>query len=339
MRIQERLPLSPRSAFTLVELIVVIGILAALAALIVLIFPRLQDSQRVAKGADVVQGQLFLAKQMALRDQAPRGLRFIPDPNDQLIHSVQLIEQPLPYNVGTVTSINTATNVVTLSVLVANFASGTIQQGDFLDLYAAGDSYTSGTPHAMHYISSVSSNAQGFVTLTLATTPTGTIQTPCTYRVVRSPRPMVGINPLNLPEDVVVDWSLAAYKPSPPNPPPPTVQHPAPCPTVAAGQGAFGSLNLNLSPSGTLDILFDTSGSVLGVPGAGKIVLWVYDSTTGWTYNTITGLSIAPVSASPGTPEQILVAVYTRTGSIVAQPANTGGSPYSFITDGNTSGM
>src|SRR5215467_6354183 len=103
MRIQERLPVSPRSAFTLVELIVVIGILAALAALIVLIVPRLQDSQRVAKGADVLQGQLFLAKQMALRDQQPRGVRLIQGPNAGQYTSVQLIEQPLAYSVGQAT--------------------------------------------------------------------------------------------------------------------------------------------------------------------------------------------------------------------------------------------
>src|SRR5690242_5238732 len=105
MRILRRSPLSPRPAFTLVELTVVIGIVLALAALTILPFPKLQYSQSVAKAADVVQGQLFLAKQMALRDQLPRGLRFLPNAASGGFDSVQLIEQPRPYTTGVIQTI------------------------------------------------------------------------------------------------------------------------------------------------------------------------------------------------------------------------------------------
>src|SRR5262245_28911603 len=116
MRIQKRWLLSPRPAFTLVELIVVIAIIAGLAALIVLIFPRLQDSQRVAKGGDVLQGQLFLAKQMALRDQLPRGVGLLLGPTAGQYTSLQLVEQPLPYTVGQATGIaNFGNNIYTNS--------------------------------------------------------------------------------------------------------------------------------------------------------------------------------------------------------------------------------
>src|SRR5436305_1816449 len=89
-----------RPSFTLVEMIVVIAIIALLAALAVLILPALQNNQRVASGADAVQGQLFIAKQMALRDQQPRGVRLIPGNNG--FTSLQLIEQPAPYTNGAV---------------------------------------------------------------------------------------------------------------------------------------------------------------------------------------------------------------------------------------------
>ncbi len=97
MRIHHRSPSSPRSAFTLVELIVAMAIIATLAALAVLIFPRLQDSQRVIKGADQLQGTFFIARNMAIRDQLPRGVRLLPVVDtDGLVrvHSLQYIEQP-----------------------------------------------------------------------------------------------------------------------------------------------------------------------------------------------------------------------------------------------------
>src|SRR5437773_570835 len=102
MRTAPRSPSSPRPAFTLVELIVAILVVAAIAGLIVGLVPRLQDSQRVSKGADTVQGYLFLAKQVALRDQQPRGVRFLlsnpAQGGDGLVHSLQLIEQPASFS-------------------------------------------------------------------------------------------------------------------------------------------------------------------------------------------------------------------------------------------------
>src|SRR5579885_233656 len=97
MSVHHRSPTRPRPAFTLVELIVAVAIIAVLAALAVLIIPQLQDNQRGASGADQVQGALFLAKQWAMRDQVPRGIRLVPtlDPDGKTrVHSLQLIEQP-----------------------------------------------------------------------------------------------------------------------------------------------------------------------------------------------------------------------------------------------------
>src|SRR5947209_8657792 len=96
----------PRAGFTLVEMLVVITIFAILAGLAVLIFPRLQDSTRISRGADSVQGALFMAKQWALRDHLPRGVRLLYG-SDGLVHSLQFIEQPLPYNTGTLLNVQT----------------------------------------------------------------------------------------------------------------------------------------------------------------------------------------------------------------------------------------
>jgi type II secretory pathway pseudopilin PulG len=342
MRARQRSRLSPRPAFTLVELVVVIGIILALAALTIMIFPRLQDSTRVAKGADVVQGQVYLAKQLALRDQLPRGVRLLQDSSGYFT-SLQLIEQPAPYIVGQVTSISAFPSAVAQTAWQVtfgpdpktgawpDFSNGTVQPGDYLDLHAGGDSYTTSLPHAMHI--TVGPITSWNLTLSPGPTPpslliaydpnstwnptTGAtaLTFPCFYQIVRQPRPMVGVNPVALPTDVVVDCQSA---PSHPSPPP-------------GWTGAVGSL-LSPSSSGSFDILFDPSGKVLGAAGTnGKVVLWVYDWTTG---------TPVPAGTQPGAPEQTLVAVYTRTGNIVAQPVNMSGTdPYANVKDGATSGM
>jgi prepilin-type N-terminal cleavage/methylation domain-containing protein len=68
-----------RAGFTLVELAVVIAVIATIAALSALYFPRYQEKEMVARGADMLQGWLLIAKQQAKRDGLPTGLRLYLD--------------------------------------------------------------------------------------------------------------------------------------------------------------------------------------------------------------------------------------------------------------------
>src|SRR5260370_33982576 len=76
--------LGKRSAFTLIEMFVVLAIILALAVLTVLFMPRFQERQRVSRGADLLQEWLLMAKMRALRDRVPTGVRV----------QVVLVEQP-----------------------------------------------------------------------------------------------------------------------------------------------------------------------------------------------------------------------------------------------------
>src|SRR5574340_1255625 len=64
-----------RTGFTMVEMLVVLGIILMLSVLTVLFMPRISERQRVAQGADLLQGWLLMAKQRALRDRVPTGIR------------------------------------------------------------------------------------------------------------------------------------------------------------------------------------------------------------------------------------------------------------------------
>jgi prepilin-type N-terminal cleavage/methylation domain-containing protein len=91
-----------RRGFTLVELLVVIAIIVGLMAMVALAAPRFAERQGPSRGAMQLQSWLNLSRQMAIRDQRPRGLRILPPatggvsiPNDaNYARELVYIEQP-----------------------------------------------------------------------------------------------------------------------------------------------------------------------------------------------------------------------------------------------------
>src|SRR5215211_4726129 len=64
-----------RRGVTLIELLIVLAIMTVLATLIIAAAPRFGERHRAARGAGQLQSWLNLAKQRALRDQRPVGIR------------------------------------------------------------------------------------------------------------------------------------------------------------------------------------------------------------------------------------------------------------------------
>lgn|GEM_PF-1967395 len=317
-----------RSAFTLVEMLVVLALVLLLSAIAIAVLPSAVERQKTSRGADQLQGWLLVAKQWAKRDGVPTGIRLQPGmtlpntatPNSAWITNLEYIQQPDPFDpAGSQIQPGTVATQVTAFSSSVDFFGGTgpgnsalwpVQIGDSLEIFGGG------FPHLITGVLPSMSNPLVSDTLTLASTPSPFTPTG-QYRIIRAPRVLPGELTLQMPKDVAIDTKTNT-----------TYINPLPSSVNAAG--AF-------------DILFTPSGSVLSLGvTVDKINLWVRDVTQDL--------------AAPA--DQTLITVYVRSGFIAAHPVDVTpdplanplfkldpyGSkyflnPYSFTQDGRSSGL
>jgi prepilin-type N-terminal cleavage/methylation domain-containing protein len=241
-------PHRTRPAFTLVELLVVLTILSVLATLVVVfVLPAFQDNRNVVRGVDRASGALLIAKQRALRDQLPRGVRLLPDAaGSTTARQLQYVEQPDFFSAGSVAATNNSTAVTFNLPPGVDFLNGapagqvdqySVQPGDHLEVFGGG---------LVRRITSVANKHK--LVLSQPLTCDATAQ----YRILRQPRPTVGEALVDLPNNVVIDLALSR------------------------------NLSTRQVPGGqpVYDILFSPSGGVLGQGTSGSnLVLWVRDVT------------------------------------------------------------
>jgi prepilin-type N-terminal cleavage/methylation domain-containing protein len=238
-----------RPGFTLVELLVVVTIILVLAGIAVLFVPSLADKQRASEGASQFQGWLLIAKQKALRDQGPRGIRLTPNMGKlpqypaHYVTDLQYIEQPPDFTGGLVNQF-LPNNMVSFTGV--DFYGGfgptdptlwPVQPGDYLEIKGGGS------------VSRI--QAVGQTTLTLVSTPV-VVNTPTwQYRIIRQARILAGEDELQMPQNVAIDLKLSR-----------------------AGS------QVNVFSGQPIDILFSPSGTVIGqVAAYDKLALWVKDTT------------------------------------------------------------
>jgi type II secretory pathway pseudopilin PulG len=87
-----------RSGFTIVELLVAVALAIAILGLAVAVLQSSAfESYKAVGAADRLSQWMIVAKNKALRDKAPRGIRLIPDAtNPEFIREIAYIEQPDP---------------------------------------------------------------------------------------------------------------------------------------------------------------------------------------------------------------------------------------------------
>lgn len=282
-----------RFAYTLVELLVVIGIIAALLGMTAFFMPGFEAKERSRTGAARLQQGFLVARQRALLDGTTTGLRLFRDTgNANFITKAQYIQQPDDFTGGAVQTYKDPNSgqYVNNKILLTgvNVTGGfsvqalwLVQPGDYLQVNGAG---------LMHVIASITPSGNSAI-LTLASPlpyPV-TFPTPNNYRIIRRPR-QLGTENLLMPSAVGIDLTT-------------NVKYGSPLPFNA---------------DGTLDILFSPSGSVLGNAAANRMIFWVREMSD-------------PNDPFFGNPS--LIVVFTRSGLVASYDVNTRNktAPYSKI--------
>ena len=320
-------PVFRRSGFTLVEMLVAIGILTVIATLSVAVIPKIQERAKASRGGDQLQGWLLEAKQMALRDRAPRGIRLFVDLSTKMVLTAQYIQQPDNFTGGAIQFDNptmAGANMFKASFIGVDITGGLssinpstglpyalndpvwpVQPGDFILVQG-------GVSHQITTVVGPSGATPAFI-LTVPTLqypnatqlwdPVNLPPAPApnyiafNYTIIRQPRPMIGEPLLQLPDDVGID------------------------PTLSLAD----SLPLS-SLGGVYDIVFSPSGTLTGTLGNGfsRIILWVRDYTQDID--------------QPG--QMPLICVFCRTGRTGGFPNNyQNGNPYLYVLDPRATGL
>lgn len=342
-----------RAAWTLVELLIVITIIVVIAALAAAFMPRMSSQHRVTDAANTVQGWLIQAKIRAKRDGVPTGIRLFVDPNTPgSVITLLWIQQPDPFAApkasltaspawvpsggGWQLQWTVAQNDANVDFTNSGLDSlqWLVQPGDYFFFGDEGPfRILSGTINPVGVNSVIWTITQG-ATATGATPPallndpkTGkpyTTGPTMDWKVNRSPRPLFGEPPLNIPGNCVLDTNLSG-----------------------AGGAGFGSV-LTQSPASAIantpyraayDILFTPKGQVLNSPSA-LSVLWVRADDK--QFDRSGTVSLTPqIQAPGGTDDQALVGIRATTGDIAVADVNgsvgagtPGYTPFYFLIQG-----
>jgi prepilin-type N-terminal cleavage/methylation domain-containing protein len=340
-----------RRAFTLVELLLVIGIILVLAALAAAAYPDISLGVRAASGADRLQSWLLNAKMRAKRDGRPTGLRlitFTPTGTFVFCNQMMYVQQPDDYAQGRCTGLTTPATpagavqaTITGNINASQYgASGTedlfdVMPGDYFELYGGGpvrQIWTGGSSivyNAVPNTTTLTFNPNNFPTSPVngsssspgvpTTFATGALPN---YRIIRQPRPLPGEPLLNFPEGIGID--LTVYQSSPTtlaysNPPSRTNMRD---PNTGAAIAAY------------FEILFSPTGAVVGSGSYrfynDQIFFWVRD------------LNTFDISADKSIGRPTIIAVQARSGFIAAfpvAPTTVSTDPFFYCKNARSSGM
>lgn len=313
-----------RAAFTLVELLIVIGIMILLTTVTIMSVNLSNDADRVRAGARQLQSLIAGARDRAIHAKDLRGVRLIRDPNDNhAVNAFQYVGAPAKFSVGTV-------NILTKKAVATadgrqvqgpgNFITfknqGLIKVGSRIEIpKGTGRWYTiAGFPTSIPGFTQLQ---QDFILLSEPYagfgSPSGAGDSNLTYELELQPQPLPDSIPVQLPKGVVVDLDGSQL--------PPNWR-----PRVFQG-GYSNQMDIMFSAKGlpTGDVVSSGFGMIhFHMADVGDVVTW--KQIAGRTSGNYFGTAVVPADV-PGAKavvkrSRILVSVATRSGNITVAPVN-----------------
>ena len=349
MRIPYRTP-AARLAFTIIELLVAMGIALTLLGLAVAVSQSSAfDSYKIVGSADRVSQWMLVAKNRALRDRAPRGVRLIVDPATNTCKEIAYIEMPEAYIVppGARLALVYSVPVMPMPPTTISdkqvFLTG-ISHADFIASVSIGDLFTIPELGGAYKIDAIadasllaaaSKPAGATIELRIGASPAEHVARLPDLGAAYSPTPGPGL-PLNA---VYVTANFGIYRQARPLLGEPTQQLPLGMVIdLASSMETTGSpmYSHNIPLVGTnRDILFAPSGEVM-FANEGLIVCLMRDIN-----RNPAKIDLRIQTDLDKAGQMILIAIYAKTGAIATQnvaPASVG-DPFRFAKDGINTGL
>ena len=299
----------PRSAFTLVEMLVVITILLVMMGMTVAAFNVSLEGERIRSGASQIQSYLAGGRDRATFAGRPCGVRFILDELDPpLVRSMLYIQVPDDWQQGSFI-VNNVQNDTTSSLLVEELTdqgNSTTSWGD-MDVDLLLNTVQLRKPRIMiqgHWYTVIDKGIlQNRRFLRIRPRFRGSVGTRVEdgdYRLRLQPAIMPGQEPVLLPTGVVIDLHQCRRK------------HTSPF-----AETLPQSWNPNNTFLPALDILFSPNGTVIGPEASKGVIHLLVNDVTDASQNLF---PIDLLGASPGTPrnqsDKRVVTLFTRTGYV-----------------------
>jgi prepilin-type N-terminal cleavage/methylation domain-containing protein len=351
-----------RRGFTLVELLVVMAVMALIASIGIYAFQPYSSHSSVNGGAQLLQSWLNTARQRALRDGAPRGIRLLQGDEISSVSMNSLITGAAAtpaINSLLVTKcvfLELGEEIVGYTIYHQKFNSGADKQTINIDLVPAGV-----TLSGNDYI-----EINGGLPRRISSSSTDTTTNPNTtkvilsqsfpyqilkgasssYRIIRPAAPLSAsgqVASTNAETQVGTEEMLTMPKGSCINLEAVNVTYKAYWPKIYPSSAYPYTLNQTSLVEGSqvVDVLFAPDGSVIAGPNASQIVFWISSTATGANPNLDPYKSIISGSGATNLPLAIdatrnnpsLVVIYPKTGFVASYDIDQalGGNPFSTI--------